>query len=358
MPLISHSGLPTFARLANDGLEVLDPERARHQDIRELHVGLLNMMPDAALEATERQFMRLLAGSNRIVQMYVHPFTVPGLTRGDWAQTHIDEHYQTFDSIRAEGLDALIITGANVTQPDLAKEPFYPPMCEVFAWARDHVASTLCSCLASHALWLHEHGLQRQRLAAKRWGVFGHQVVVRDHPLVVSINTRFNAPHSRFNDVSAAALQQAGNHVLVTSEDGEVLVAVSADGISTVYLQGHPEYDVLSLAKEYKREIGRFVAGDRDDYPDFPDNYLDAASEELLIDYQSEVILALQYGAPVPTFPEHRLIKLLDNTWADTGKAIFNNWLGLVYRLTHQDRHQRFMETVDPGNPLRWSARS
>lgn len=355
MPLISHSGLPTFARLADAGHEVLDPERAGHQDIRELHVGLLNMMPDAALEATERQFMRLLAGSNRIVQIYVHPFTVPGLERGDWAQRHIDQHYQSFDAIKAEGLDALIITGANITQPDLQKEPFYPAMCEVFAWAAEHVSSTLCSCLASHALWLHQHDLQRQRLEAKRWGVFDHHVIVRDHPLVAGINTRFNAPHSRFNDVSAAALRSAGVHVLVTSEHEEVLVAVSADGISTVYLQGHPEYDVMSLAKEYKREIGRFVAGDRNDYPEFPDNYLNTASEELLIDFQSEVTMALQYGADVPTFPERRLIRLLDNTWADTGKAIFNNWLGLVYRLTHQDRHQRFMGTVNPDNPLRWS---
>jgi len=294
------------------------------------------MMPDAALEATERQFMRQLGSSSHIVQLFVHLFTVPGLPRGKKAQEHIEQHYQSFDEIKKEGLDALIISGANVTQPDLTREAFYPHMIEVIEWARDHVASVMCSCLASHALWQHEYGVIRQQLPYKRWGVFNHRVANRTHPLVRNINTRFYTPHSRFNDVSREALETAGAHVLVTSEDCEVLLAVARDGLSAVYLQGHPEYDTLSLAKEYKREINRFWDDERPDYPALPIDYLSVTAEQLLNAYR------------------HSLLPLIDNTWADTCKAIFANWLGLIYQTTHPDRCKYLMDGLDRNDPLNW----
>ncbi|MDO9009590.1 MAG: homoserine O-succinyltransferase, partial [Thiobacillus sp.] len=120
MPLVAHNALPTFDRLRRDGITVLSTERAAKQEIRELHVGLLNMMPDAALEATERQFYRLVGESNPIAQFYMHPFTLPALPRGAAAQAHIAQFYESFDEIRGAGLDALIITGANVSHPSLA----------------------------------------------------------------------------------------------------------------------------------------------------------------------------------------------------------------------------------------------
>ncbi len=131
MPLIAHNALPTFERLRRDGLTVLSTERAANQEIRELHVGLLNMMPDAALEATERQFYRLVGASNPIAQFYMHPFTLPTLPRGEKARAHIAAYYESFDAIRGKGLDALIITGANVSQPNLADEAFWKPRIEV-----------------------------------------------------------------------------------------------------------------------------------------------------------------------------------------------------------------------------------
>ena len=121
MPLVAHSGLPTFERLRRDGEDVLDVDRAVHQDIRELHLGLLNMMPDAALEATERQFLRLIGASNRIAQFYVHLFSVDGLGRGEAALRHIERYYERFEDIAEQGLDALIVTGTNVTRQDLTR---------------------------------------------------------------------------------------------------------------------------------------------------------------------------------------------------------------------------------------------
>ena len=135
MPLVAHNELPSFARLREEGVTVLARERAAHQEIRELHVGLLNMMPDAALEATERQFFRLVGESNPIAQFYVHPFTIPALPRGEAGQAHIDKYYESFEQIREQGLDALIITGANVTHADLSEEPFWNPLIKVIDWA-------------------------------------------------------------------------------------------------------------------------------------------------------------------------------------------------------------------------------
>ena len=117
MPLVAHIDLPTFQRLREEGEEILAPDRASHQDIREMHIGLLNMMPDAALEATERQFFRLVGACNQIVQFHVHPFTIAGLKRSPEAQAHIDKYYESFEKIKMDGLDALIISGANVTHP-------------------------------------------------------------------------------------------------------------------------------------------------------------------------------------------------------------------------------------------------
>src|SRR5210317_232874 len=147
MPLVAHNDLPSFSKLQQEGLRVLSSQLADEQDIRELHIGLLNMMPDAALEATERQFLRLIGESNPIAQFFVHPFTLDVLPRGEGARAHIDRFYESFDSIREQGLDALIITGANVIGADLSREIFWEPLIEVADWAHQHVTSTLCSCL-------------------------------------------------------------------------------------------------------------------------------------------------------------------------------------------------------------------
>ena len=125
MPLVAHSELPTFARLRAEGEEILDADRAIHQDIRELHVGLLNLMPDAAVEATERQFMRLLGECNRIAQFYVHPFTVPGIEREGDIAAYVQRYYETFEDMRRDGLDALIISGANPREADITDESYW-----------------------------------------------------------------------------------------------------------------------------------------------------------------------------------------------------------------------------------------
>lgn len=352
MPLVANSDLPTFERLRQEGRTVLSRDHAVHQDIRELHIGLLNMMPDAALAATERQFFRLVGESNPIAQFYIHPFTLPDLDRGPEASAYIAKYYRPLEAIQEEGVDALIITGANVTRPDLSAEPFWNPLIGVIDWAREHVTSVLCSCLATHAVLQFRYGQKRRRMNAKRWGVFEHRVLDRSHPLVHDINTKFYVPHSRFNDISREQFERAGLHVLVESEDAGVNLAVSEDRFRVVFFQGHPEYDMVSLLKEYKREVVRFARGERGEYPPFPESYFSLQSQALLEEYRDRLARALSRGEQAPEFPERLVAKDLHDTWHDTAEAIVGNWIGKVYQITHQDRRRPFMDGVDPEDPL------
>lgn len=352
MPLVAHSNLPTFERLRSDGEAVTPLDAALHQDIRELHIGLLNMMPDSALAATERQFFRLVGESNAIAQFYVHPFTIKELKRSAETTQYIDQFYDSFETLKNDGLDALIITGANVTQPDLSLEPFWKPLNDVIDWAYENVTSTLCSCLATHAVLQFRYGQTRRPLGFKRWGVYSHRVVDRRHPLVGDVNTRFDVPHSRFNQIDRAQFDAAGLQVLVESEESGVHLAVSEDQFRLVFFQGHPEYDTISLLKEYKREIKLFLAGKRADYPPFPENYFSVQSQAILEEHRDQVMNARGKGAPAPEFPERLITTALDNTWHDSAEAVIDNWIGKVYQLTHVDRKKPFQDVIDPNDPL------
>ena len=352
MPLVANTALPSFARLREEGELVLERDHAIHQDIRELHVGLLNMMPDSALEATERQFFRLVGESNQIAQFYVHPFSLKELIRTPEGQAHIDQYYKSFEQIKAEGLDALIITGANVTSPELSEQPFWQPLIGVIDWAYANVTSTLCSCLATHAVLQFRYQQKRTPLPAKRWGVYSHKVMDQHHPLVAGVNTRFNIPHSRFNEISRTQFEQARLGILAESEEAGVHLAVSEDGFRIVFFQGHPEYDAISLLKEYKREVGRYICGELNNYPPLPENYLTLLSTAILEEYREWVIAARRSGTEPPVFPEDLLVPTLDNTWHDSAEAIISNWIGKVYQITHLDRRIPFRKGTNPDNPL------
>lgn len=353
MPLVANSELPAFERLSQEGETVISRDAALHQDIRELHVGLLNMMPDAALAATERQFFRLVGESNQIAQFYMHPFTLKELQRGPEGAAHVERYYESFEQVKEHGLDALIITGANVIGPELSEQPFWAPLIEVIDWAWENVTSTLCSCLATHAVMEFRYAQKRRHLGFKRWGVYSHRVVDRLHPLVKGVNTRFDVPHSRFNDISREQFEEAGLQVLAESDAAGTHLAVSEDGFRLVFFQGHPEYDIISLLKEYKREVVRFARGERDDYPPLPENYFRLQSQAVLAEHQAQVLAARARGEQVPPLPEALLCRSLDNTWHDTAEAVINNWIGTVYQVTHHDRRLPFKDGVDPSDPLR-----
>jgi homoserine O-succinyltransferase len=166
------------------------------------------------------------------------------------------------------------------------------------------------------------------------------------------INTRFDAPHSRYNEITRTQFEAAGLSVLAESTDGGVHMAVSPDGFRVVYFQGHPEYDSNSLLKEYKREVLRFLHGELAKLPPYPEFYFSAEAAAIADRFVNVAAAAISRGDAPPDFLEREVEPLLENTWGDTAKAIFNNWLGLVYSLTNLERTKQFMPGVSPDDPL------
>lgn len=349
MPLIAYKNLPAFDDLRKEGRTVLSSKEAITQDIREMHIGLLNMMPDKALIETERQFMRLIGESNPVAQIFVHPFTLDELNRDGAAKQHVETYYESFNKIKEHNLDALIISGANLGQPHIDKAKIWEPMKDVMSWAWNNVVSTMTSCLATHAFMQYEHNQIRSPMEEKLWGVYRHRVSNKLHPLVRDINTIFDVPHSRYNAVSEDQFKRSEMQVLVKCETAGVHIATSADGIRTICMQGHPEYSTDNLLLEYRREVGRYIAMNRDDYPPLPNNYICAELEQTLAAYQSRVVSG---KASLDDFPLSEAAPLLENTWRDSAKTMMGNWVGLVYRLTNVDRQKQFMDGINPDDPL------
>lgn len=348
MPIVKNSDLPAFKRLMAEGRPILPTDRALTQDIRELHIGFLNMMPDAAMEATERQWLRLIGESNRVAQIYIHPFNLPVVPRGEEAQAHIDQYYESFDNLKEQGLDALIVTGANEeTNPHVSQIENWQPLKDALDWAYNNAASTICSCFAAHALMTYQHDKEPYWRDEKRLGVYVHRVTNRNHPLVRGMNTRFDAPHSRYSEITPEQFESAGMQVLAKGEDDLAYMAVSKDGFRQICLQGHPEYDTFSLLKEFKRDVGWYQDGTVSEFPIMPINYFAAEAEVLLEEHKQRIL-----NGESSEFPEEELAQIIDNTWVDSARSLIAGWIGHVYQTTNVDRKKQFMEGVDPDNPL------
>ncbi len=145
---------------------------------------------------------------------------------------------------------------------------------------------------------------------------------------------------------------RAGLKVLVESPEVGVHLATSPDGFRFIFFQGHPEYDTISLLKEYKREVLRYAAGELTEFPPFVDAYFDVSSKAIFREYHQRLVEAVAAAEPLPEFPDSLVISSLDNTWHDTAEAVVGNWMGLVYQLTHRDRRKPFMDGIDLQNPL------
>ncbi|MGB7859548.1 MAG: homoserine O-succinyltransferase, partial [Acidimicrobiia bacterium] len=322
MPIVPHSALPAFARLAQEGRDVAGPTSG----LPTIRIGLVNLMPDAALAATDRQFIRLLSGFVAEANIEVHPFTLASEHRSSEARSYISSYYTKQPQIEEVGVDALIITGANPTHFELSDEPFWEELTRLIDWAEEDVGSTLCSCLATHAVVEHWGTAKRTRLPQKRWGVYQHELV-SDHSLLDGIEPPIEAPHSHHFDLSANQMKDAGVNVVVSGLEAGVHMATSDDGYSYVFFQGHPEYDDISLLKEYKREVLRYQAGDREVYPPMPANYFDNDARGVLEEHRRLVEAARASSSSPPEFPENAAARRWDPVWHAQGRLIYANWL-------------------------------
>ena len=158
-------------------------------------------------------------------------------------------------------------------------------------------------------------------------------MIDRDHPLVSGVSTRFDIPHSRFNEISESQFNEAGVKILAKSSIG-VHLAVSSDLFRIVFFQGHPEYDTISLLKEYKREVALYLEDRGLSYPPMPSNYLSIQNQAILNEYRSNIDSGTM---SFKDFPESLISATLDNTWHDSANAIINNWIGCVYQVTTKE---------------------
>jgi homoserine O-succinyltransferase len=175
-------------------------------------------------------------------------------------------------------LDALIITGAQPHTARLSGEPYWEELIELIDWAKEHTASTILSCLAAHAGVLYLDGIERRPLSEKYTGVFAFQAQ-RDHPLAGEKGRARLTPHSRYNGLLQSDLELAGYDVLTSSPAHGVDSFTKSFGAQFVFLQGHPEYEANSLAREYRRDVGLYLRGETDQRPSRPKGYFAAEAE-------------------------------------------------------------------------------
>jgi len=244
-----------------------------------LRIGLVNNMPDAALCATERQFGDLLRAAGGETEIELVLFALPGVARSDKALAKTAGRYEDAAGLADAGLDGLIVTGAEPRAARLDDEPYWPALAAVADWTRAAAVPTLWSCLAAHAAVLHFDGVERRPLPAKLSGVFASAPAGAD-PLVAG--GRFLTPHSRLNGLDEGDLIRNGYDILTHSDAAGVDAFLRRDGALALFLQGHPEYDADTLMREYARDVGRFLRGERPAHPVTPANYFDAETEDRL----------------------------------------------------------------------------
>lgn len=293
-----------------------------------LTIGLLNNMPDPALEATELQFAALLgaAAETRIVRLRFS--SLPEVPRGPAARARIDSTYWPLEELLAERPDALIITGAEPRAPRLEEEPYWERLARLIEWAEANTASSIWSCLAAHAVAQALHGVRRRRLPDKRFGVFEHRVQV-DHALLEGVRTPLLTPHSRWNDLPLDALKSAGFAVLSSSQETGADLFVSTRRSLLVCFQGHPEYGPVTLLKEYRRDVGRYLRGEQPGWPTLPHGYLGPEALHRIDAFRARADAARDPELAAE-FPQTELAASLEARWRPQAVAIYRNWLKYV----------------------------
>jgi homoserine O-succinyltransferase len=293
-----------------------------------IDVALLNNMPDKALQGTERQFVKLLRGAAGRQRIRLHLFSLPEIARGEAARARLRAAYSSVGDLLRGRFDALIVTGAEPRTASLADESYWSRLTDIVDWAERNTVSTIWSCLAAHAAVLHLDGIRRQPFHAKCSGVFEGRAR-SPHPLLASVPSPLAIPHSRWNDVAEGDLVAHGYDMLSRSAAGVDLFAKQERSLF-VFLQGHPEYAANALQLEYRRDVGRFLQGENEDYPTMPVAYFDPASERALLGFRQRAEFDRQPGLlasfPKDVRPEGAAV----SRWQASAIAIFRNWLAFI----------------------------
>jgi homoserine O-succinyltransferase/O-acetyltransferase len=293
-----------------------------------IRIGLINNMPDTALQSTEAQFCGLLEGAAATQAVTLRLSSFPELPRGSEALEEIERRYWPIEELLGDSLDALIVTGTEPRAPRLCDEPYWGRFGELLAWAQAHTIASVWSCLAAHAAVEVLDGIQRQRLSQKRSGVYEHSTLGA-HPLLQRVAEPLFMPHSRWNELPLGALRDAGYTILSWSATTGADAFLRERGSLLLFFQGHPEYESTTLLKEYRRDVGRYLSGTQAHYPTLPVGYLSPQAMKLTEAFEREA-LAQRTPQLLEHFPFATLAAALQNTWRPAAVAIYRNWLAFI----------------------------
>lgn len=297
MPIKVQRDLPAKAILESENIFIMDEDRAMRQDIRPLEILILNLMP--LKEETETQLLRAL--SNTPLQVDCTFLMLSTHVSKNTSASHLNKFYVSFECIRRNRFDGMIITGAPVENLAFEEVNYWPELAAIMEWSKTHVTSTLHICWGAQAGLYYHYGIPKYRRESKLSGIYNHRVLDRKVSLVRSLNDFFLAPHSRYTEVRREdILKHPELIILAESDEAGVFLVMSRDG-RQVFVQGHPEYDRMTLNNEYHRDQDKGLK------PELPCNYYDRNDP-----------------SSVPVL-----------TWRNTSNTLYTNWLNYyVYQIT------------------------
>ncbi|MGM8211226.1 homoserine O-acetyltransferase MetA [Virgibacillus sp. W0430] len=297
MPINVAKKLPARELLKKEKIFVMDEDRARTQDIRPLNILILNLMPEK--EKTELQLLRLLGNTPLQVNItFLHTATH---VSKNVSKSHLDTFYSTFDDVKDYRYDGLIITGAPIEHFPFQEVTYWEELTEIMEWSKENVTSVMHICWGAQAALYYHYGIDKQELPKKCSGIFEHKVLDPTVEIVRGFDEQFNAPHSRYTEVSLDDIRHDERlELLATSEDAGAFMIMSKDK-KHIMLTGHLEYDATTLADEYERDLEKGLD------IHMPENY----------------------------FPDDDITKKPLNTWRSHTHLLFSNWLNYyVYQQT------------------------
>ena len=300
MPIKIPNNLPAEKTLAQENIFVMNENRAITQDIRPLNIVILNIMPTKI--ATETQLLRLL--SNSPLQVNVQFIATETYTSKNTPKEHLHTFYKTFDEIKKEKFDGMIITGAPVEQMPFENVDYWKELTEIMEWTKTNVTSTMHICWGAQAGLYYHYGVQKYPLEKKRSGVYKHTLKRKNKMLTRGFDDEFNVPHSRYTYVKEEDIKKISElEIIATSKDAGVYLVTSKKG-KQIFVTGHVEYDADTLAGEYFRDLDKGIE------IDIPENY----------------------------FENDDPSKKPKNSWRSTANLLFSNWLNYhVYQTTPYD---------------------
>ena len=300
MPINIDTQLPARGVLEMENIFVMSREHAMHQDIRPLRIVILNLMPTKI--ETETQLLRLL--SNTPIQVDVELLQTATHKPKHTPQEHLLQFYKTFDEIRDQRYDGMIVTGAPVEHLPFEDVDYWPELCEIFEWAKKNVYSTFHICWGAQAGLYYHHGVPKVPLPRKLSGVYTHRLVDPIHPLVRGMDDEYLAPHSRYTEVRRQDIEAVPELRVISCSDEAGVHLVSDADCRNIYATGHSEYDCGTLAKEYFRDVGK----------------------------------GLDIQAPCNYFPDDDPRRTPAMRWRGAASLLFSNWLNyFVYQGTPYD---------------------